>query len=526
MQMIPAVPYCTRSNAELKVFRHFQAALPRSGFTAYHSLNLPHHPNKRFGEIDFLICGPPGIFVFEVKGGLVKCDAKRQWHFTDRYGEVFTKWESPFRQAESALHGFRQNLERHFSISQINRFAVGYGVLLPDCDLQPSAEWDRHTYANQMDMQHFEGWLESFIHYWRDKHGRTIFSAPPDADTLTAVKSFIRPHFEAIVPLYIQASHVDEEICRLTESQVELIDTVGANPRILCSGGAGTGKTFLAMELARRWTAGGEPVLLACHSPWLKCYLESRFEIPRLTVSNVSSLAVTTRRAGIDRYAAMIIDEGQDLFNWEDLETLEAYLDGGLDSGTWCIFYDINNQSNLFGGIDVDVMDLLEKAHPAKVSLKRNVRNTKTILDKIKQKLGADMGIDSVGAGPEVHEFYANCEKETVSILSSEIDRVITKGGLTASQVTILSPHPWTRSVVALLPDTLVKSIAVLDEYSARHFPPNQLSFSEISAFKGLENEAVIVVDLPEPCPGATDQVLHYVGMSRARAVLSIIYRK
>lgn len=525
MKMIPAVPYCTPSNAEIKVFSKLEAALPKSGLTAYHSLNLPHHPYKRFGEIDFLLFGPQGLFVLEVKGGLVTCDAERLWHFTDRYGRDATKRESPFAQAESALHGFRSILERNFDPSGINRFVIGYGVVLPDCDIQPGAEWDRNTYANLVDMQDFDHWLETFIGHWRKKHVKTQAWSPPDPALVEEVKAFIRPRFEAVVPLHIQASRAEEQICRLTEGQMKLLDHVIDNPRLLCSGGAGTGKTFMAMELARRWARGGNPVLLACHSPWLKCYLESRFDIPHLTVSTASSLAVNAKRAGIHRYAALIVDEGQDLFNREDLETLESFLEGGFDSGTWCMFYDVNNQSNLFGGMDEDALVFLEQANSFKFRLTTNVRNTKMILEKIKDRLGADMGIESVGPGPEVREYQASSEKEAVSMLVREIDRVITRGGLIANQLTILSPRPWPRSTASLLPASLTSSLAALDEYSVRRFPPSKMSYGEIAAFKGLENEAIIVVDLPEPRFGASERVLHYVGMSRARAVLTMIYR-
>ena len=525
MQMIPSIPYSTPSNAERKVFAKLEAALPQSGFTAYHSLNLPDHPYKRFGEIDFLLCGPEGLFVLEVKGGRVQCDESRRWHFVNRYGRETIKQESPFAQAESALHGFRKKLERHFSISEIKRFAIGYGVVLPDCDLQPGAEWNRQTYANAADMLNFSQWLEAFIRYWRKKQGHTRAATTPDAETLKAVKVFIRPRFEAIVPLYIQTSQAEEQICSLTESQLNLIDMVSDNPRILCAGGAGTGKTFLAMELARRWTAGGEPVLLACHSPWLKCFLESRFDIPNLTVSTPASLAVLARRSGVARYSALIADEGQDLLNWKDLEAVEPFVEGGFENGRWCMFYDINNQSNLFGGIDPETLGLLEQSGAVKFRLTHNVRNTKTILDTIKSRLRADMGIDSVGAGPKVCEYHAMNEEEAVSLLVKEIERVIVKGGLSADQVTILSPHSWSESVGSLLPDKLASSIAILDEYAARQFPPDKLSFGEIAAFKGMENEAVIVVDLPKPLPETDDHVLHYVGMSRARALLSVIYR-
>ncbi|BBO84549.1 nuclease [Desulfosarcina ovata subsp. sediminis] len=524
MQMIPAVPYSTPSNAERKVFAKLETALPQSGFTAYHSLNLPHHPYKRFGEIDFLLCGPDGIFVLEVKGGRVNCDEKRQWHFVNRYGEETVKPESPFAQAESALHGFHTILQRHFGIDPINRFVIGYGVVLPDCDLRAGAEWERQTYANTADMLHFERWLAALIRYWRNKQVRTRAATPPDTATLTAVKAFIRPRFEAVVSLHIQASRAEARICSLTESQLKLIDMVSDNRRILCAGGAGTGKTFLAMELARRWTAGGDPVLLACHSAWLRGYLETRFDIPHLTVSTTASLAVAAKRAGVDRYAALIADEGQDLLNWKDLKALAPFVEGGLEDGRWCMFYDINNQSNLFGGIDAEALDWLEQSGATKFNLTQNVRNTKPILDTIKIRLGADMGIDGVGAGPKVCEYHARSGEDAAQRLADEIDRVIIKGGLSADRITILSPRPWARSIAAGLPENVIRSIAILDAYAVRQFPPARLSFGEIAAFKGMENEAIIVVDLPEPRPGATDQVLHYVGMSRARAILSVIY--
>jgi hypothetical protein len=73
MQMIPATPHFdTQSRAELVVFDRLKAAFARDDglrLTAFHSLNLTHHAYKRFGEIDFVIVGRPGILVLEVKGG-------------------------------------------------------------------------------------------------------------------------------------------------------------------------------------------------------------------------------------------------------------------------------------------------------------------------------------------------------------------------------------------------------------------------------------------------------------------------
>ena len=69
--------------------------------------------------------------------------------------------------------------------------------------------------------------------------------------------------------------------------------------------------------------------------------------------------------------------------------------------------------------------------------------------------------------------------------------------------------------------------ITKLDDFSVRSLPVQEISFAEIKNFKGLENEVVIVIDLIHPTQLTEDQdrVKHYVGMTRARAQLSLIWQ-
>ena len=76
---------------------------------------------------------------------------------------------------------------------------------------------------------------------------------------------------------------------------------------------------------------------------------------------------------------------------------------------------------------------------------------------------------------------------------------------------------------MSLLSKKIKNQIAVLDEYSFRNFPPNQISYAEVSEFKGLENKAIILVDFPMIRELTEDWALRYVAMSRARSLLSII---
>lgn len=526
MRMIPDTPHGTHSQAEKRVFDRLRSAFANDQdgvFTAYHSLNLTRHAYKRFGEIDFLICCPQGIFVLEVKGGRVGCH-NGIWQYTNRYGDVTESNEGPFKQAESALHGLMANLRANLPDRVVAQFSIGYGVIFPDCEWPVSgAEWDAKTVADARGYKDIERWLEKLFQYWRGKDGG---HRHPTAPALKELRHYLRPEFEAATPLHVQALGAEERIATLTEDQMAMVDVVTANRRVLCSGGAGTGKTFLALELARRWTAEDMNVALLCRSPWLKNYLDARFSIPKLTVSLVSAVRNACRRQGLDSFDAVIVDEGQDIFDMASLDCLDSVLNGGLIDGRWCIFHDINNQSGLFGSFDQEAMDYLASIQPVRVPLRTNCRNTRIILDKVQTSLGADMGTRGAGFGPSIREHYSTSRDESAQLLAIELIELIDHGGISPGDVTILSPYPFGDSCVALLPEKIRREIVALDEYSLRNFPNTKTSFAEIANFKGLENEAIIVTDLPPPTKGRQNLVMHYVAMSRARSVLSLIQGK
>ena len=60
----------------------------------------------------------------------------------------------------------------------------------------------------------------------------------------------------------------------LTEHQAVILDAIQLLNRVEIRGGAGSGKTFLAMEQARRLSAKGQRVALVCYSHGLASYLE------------------------------------------------------------------------------------------------------------------------------------------------------------------------------------------------------------------------------------------------------------
>lgn len=369
MQMIPATPHDTQSRAELVVFDRLKAAFARDDglrLTAFHSLNLTHHAYKRFGEIDFVIVGRPGILVLEVKGGGVTCHAGT-WEYRGRSGEGHTSSEGPFRQAQSALHGLMDKVQGGLPGSVWSRFTIGYGVIFPDCDWdQASSEWDPEMLADARTARNLERWLTKLFAYGRRKHPRR--GPEPDDAAIADLKRFLRPEFEVAIPLHVRLEAVESRRAALTEDQMWMVDVAEANPRVICSGGAGTGKTFLALELARRWTATGLRVLLVCRSPWLRHWLATCFAIPGVSVCLAEAAAVTARRLAIDAFDALIVDEGQDLLDLTTLDRLDGIIAGGLEEGRWCFFHDINNQAGFFGPPDPDALALLESCGPTRCS--------------------------------------------------------------------------------------------------------------------------------------------------------------
>ncbi len=520
MQIIPSTPYKTNSRAEYRVFEKLRESFANDPmYVAFHSLNLTTHAKKRFGEADFVILCEYGLFVLEVKGGRIKVEDGR-WTSTDWKDDTHTLKESPFRQAEGAMHAIHNKIKNSGKFPRLT-LSIGFGVVFTDVEWnEQGSEWDLRTICDVNKIRNFEGWLRSFFQYWHAKEGNR---KPLTKEDIVVLKRYLRPDFELVEPLHVKLSHVEELAVKLTEDQYMYLDIVAANSKVLCSGGAGTGKTFLAAELARRMSSENKNIVLVCKSNWLRRYLETRIQNEFITISTINSVKVDMRRSGIDIYDILIVDEGQDLFDLDDIEVLDSIVQGGLENGEWYIFHDINNQAGLFVDTKLEILELLESYAPAKIPLVTNCRNTKQILKKVQDTLHLDMGNKGTGTGPQVHELFDI--ESNGKMLYDELTNML-KSGVSPGSITILSPLSYETSSVSFLPDKIKKNIVKLDDYSVRSFPLSEISFSEIKNFKGLENEIIVVVDLVKPNDiKDNNKVEHYVAMSRARALLSLIWK-
>lgn len=517
MKLIPGKPHKTTSTAELKVFDMLAAAeFADHHPKGFHSLLLTKHDYKRVGEADFVIISIYGIYVLEVKGGTIKySDGK--WTTTGKMGT--DEIQDPFHQANTAVHAIVNKINDYLKPRKF-RFPIGYAVICPDTHWRvDGGEWDRETICDSRDFQNFNRWLKSLFTFWTlEKPNNDRLLSQADID---AIATYLRPDFETIYPLFAQVKQLEQLSVRLTEEQFRFVDIAEMNKRVICQGGAGTGKTFLAAELSRRLVQKDLNVLLVCKSSWLRHYLMTRIHNDRLVISTISAVSNALRRSGLYSFDVLIVDEGQDLLNFRDLMLLDSILLNGFDNGQWYFFHDSNNQSNLLDEMDSSALEWLKiRNNPTLLPLHVNCRNTSRILGAVQRDLECDVGAATLADGPEVVEFRSDKKQ-----LLSELHRVLielSKSELTPSSITILSPMNIRKSIINELPEEIRELISELDDYKVRKIPFDSITFSQIQDFKGLENDVVILVDLDHPSKIniQSNRALHYVGMTRARAML------
>jgi hypothetical protein len=515
MRMTPsAISELTTSNAERRVFE-LLARSHISGDTeaaAFHSLNISQHDYKLVGELDFVLLSTRGVLILEVKGGGVEC-RDGIWHFTDRFGVDYRRSESPFQQARSGMFSLRERLQLRFGGGSVHHLAWGYGVVFPDTDFTTtSVEWDEPMVLDAgvlRGCRDLDGPLEALLSYWERKRGQRV---PPTRTQIREVAQFLRPDFERLPSLRNRVDELDVAMEHLTDEQYLQLDLIDENPRILCAGGAGTGKTFLAVELAKRDAMSGARVLFLTSTSMLASFVRSR-------TGRAGVVVATGEAVPTGPYDSAIVDEGQDLLNLDDLATVDRELEGGLAHGRWRVFYDINRQSGLVGRFDPDALELLRSYGGVAARLSRNCRNTHEIVLQTKLLTAADLGTASAGHGPPVEYAPYDSREEQVSLIDRHL-RDLQDDDIPPGDITILSPLPFRESAASATRAARKGHIIELSPAIAGSWPCQQMTFAQVADFKGLENRFVLLVDLDRIADEPRDINSMYVAMSRARAGL------
>lgn len=558
-EMIP--PYIhkdIKSAAEKKIFELIKKDSLLSECTCFHSLGLARHQNKIYGEIDFVILSKGGIFCLEVKGGGIRRE-RGVWVFSDRYGKEYYKRESPFRQVSSATFSLKKDLETKFG-SCIENVLMGYGVLFPDIEFtKNSPEWDRDIIYDLSDRIYpFSDYIKKLVFYWRKKC--TNVKENISKETIEKIKNYIRGDFEIIVPLWVKIKDTETEILELTKNQYRALDRMAVNPRVFFRGSAGTGKTLLVLEQARRISAENKKVLILCfnsllgkkledaikgienyslihartiHKFFYECIKKGNFfenfakEIERKNPNDVYNKIYPKYfiRSFVSgkylKYDCLIVDEGQDILRENFFLPLDFILEGGLEHGQWYIFYDSNNQGDLYRNFDANLVNKLKNFGGTDYYLDINCRNSKPIAIQTAVVSGFNMAETTIQCGTKVvYLWYKNLANQKKQI-TDLIIKLIDGQGISAEDITILYPGGSEKIKESLLEMNLNVDFAELTAKNINSPKGNTIYICSIQAYKGLENKVIVIAGINQ-MEGDWIDTLNYIGMSRARELLYV----
>lgn len=518
MRMIPSRPVeSTVSRAELRVFEMLSRVADSSS-VALHSLRLPVHVRKRSTEADFVIVRPDGVLVLEVKGGRV---GRRggEWVFTDRNDRESISYEGPFAQAEGAMHSLRRRLLMSLGDARLEGHPFGFAVITPDCTIPSSdVEWDRAVYIDDRqsrDVSGLERSLNRVMAFWRDKLGM-MSSESSSRDYVQSIIDACRPDFEAVQSLAGVLASVNAEMIRLTERQLGALDLVADWRRVIVEGAAGTGKTVVALESARRNCEAGRSTLLTVRSPVLAASL--RRSLPHEVVVTPHRALASVRQ----KVDVLVCDEAQDMMTEEDLLILDGLLDGGIEHGVWTAFMDSSGQRGVLGGFDPEAFSLLRSyADGPPIVLRQNIRNTRAVADETALVTGIPGARPVVESPGRSRTRFVATPADEAAVIRSLI-RDLRRDGVEDSAITVLTPDGSGR-FLAELPKDFRQSLSSVGVASAASWPPRDLSLASIPDFKGMENDVVILADLWD-VDVTRDATLLYTGMSRPRVDLFVVW--
>lgn len=557
--MIPSVisPE-VNSSAERRIFEWFQSAPGTDDWIVLHSLGITTHNRVIYGETDFLVLAPMlGVFALEVKGGRVRRE-NGIWYFTNRYGKTNSKVRGPFEQAKdgifSIVSAIKKRLDNHHQ--HVSGVLFGYGVMFPDIEYTCSGideeQWQVFDDRDGSDVKEFvERLSQGAANKWKALYGEMNRGKLPDTAEVKYIASILRGDFDFAISMGAQLRNAKEALIALTEEQYRCLDQLDDNPRCLIQGPAGTGKTLLAIEEAKKSVTRGEKVALFCFNAnlanWLFGYFEAMPESvrPEFIGTLHKYMSQIARSAGAippypcdpnlvqqyyhktlpeavgkilaetsNRFDKIIIDEAQDLICDSYLNVLDGCLRKGLDRGRWTMFGDFSMQAiytdEVIGAQLIERLD--DVATFIRFKLTVNCRNTMPICKEIQTVTGFKPTNElwTKVDGPPVQYITWNSMEDQRERLE-DLLRQLEDLHIAPQAITILSPRKKEASVVSMLQTYVIRDFRVPQRMNT--------TFCTIQGYKGLENTVIILTDIES----FSSEKLMYVGLSRACSGLFVL---
>ncbi|MDP9184020.1 MAG: NERD domain-containing protein [Actinomycetota bacterium] len=518
----PEFPERDFRRGEQAVWDDLNAQLPGDA-AVFYSVRLPDGTRER--EIDYVVAWPgEGIAVLEVKGGTISRDDDGRW-----WGWNLNKNAplriNPMEQASEVRHQLSAWL--HSRHAQAAYARIQHLVVLPHTDTQG---YDAHDFRSEQVV---------------DKPDRSRLAAR----ILTAIQQgdgrepLSREAFDELTHLLMPAFKPDEEVGdaaeaedaadRMSRDLAERVAEWRYFPRLKVIGGAGTGKTWLAMAQAQRLAKENKRVALVCYSRGLAAFLErqtrtwskkpayvGRFhglgafwggpplddsrtdahywedELPRGLGEIASGIGAK------DKLDALVVDEGQD-FGAHWWPAVEHGLRGGDGSGLYVFMDDDQRVFPREGVVPITTPPIV---------LGRNLRNTQRIAG-VFSSLATEQVTAKGMKGSRVR-FVACSTHDALSRADDAVADLVEK---------------WDPGQIALLTTKNRHPVHVetierrgWDAYWDDFFAGDDVVYGTVGGFKGLER-TVVVLAVNGFSDEARRQQMLYVGLSRARAQLVVV---
>ena len=594
--MVPSELPDDAPRSEKILFERLNSSWRARSWRVYHSVYVdnPNNPTRP-REIDFVICIPErnAIICVEAKGGRYRTlEGGNRWQSIGG-NEILNP--APPDQARTAMFALKNELMRAGVVKRDAESYISFGcaVALPDGNFPQGAILPRQSLIlEQLDIDD-PSLLDDKINQYAYALGGRV---PEDEEERRAAGlefNAVIDYFEreeemqapTVTPDYLLNTR--RELLRLTPEQQASQAITASNDRCIIDGAAGTGKTVLAKELARRLCEDdGKSVAFLCSN---SVFVSHDLDAWARTVSadNGGAIEVGTpatlplhalqgneaaRRRHEQRLAAspdvegtlklggihedwnvfiedtlqdlpqdgifdyLVIDEAQNLCAEPFLDLFDRLLKGGLVNGCWTMFGDFVNQNIVSpnisnGGDGKDALKAkYENINWVNYPLTVNCRNTQDIALETYKLVRIEAPTMTGVRGPAVEFDYFGSQDELGDTLDKHVN-TWRRNGVSSMQIVLLtSANGGEFDVKRTYGGWKLVSIREAQAGQA----DNALPYSDIYDFQGLESDVVILV-----LPVTEDQAvigsvvtlpsenhmrrMFYIGMSRARTVLVIV---